>query len=231
MRNIAIVGGNTGIGLKLVRELSGIGTFLYLYSRNSNNIIHLENTQYRFFDASDSGSELIDLPEKLEGLVYLPGTINLKPFHRLTREDFLQDFEVNLLGAVRSVQAALPALKRGDSPSVVMVSTVAVQSGLPFHASISASKAAVEGLVRSLSAELAPTIRVNAIAPSLSETPLAGRLLNTESKKENSAERHPLKRIGTPEDQANAIEFLLSDRSSWMTGQVIHVDGGMSVIR
>ncbi len=231
MRNIAIVGGNTGIGLRLARNLEGKETFLYFYSRENENIASIENSQYQFFDASDPGSELKELPENLEGLVYLPGTINLKPFNRLKREDFLQDFEVNVLGAVRAIQSALPALKKGDCPSVVMVSTVAAQSGLPFHASIAASKAAIEGLVRSLAAELAPAIRVNAVAPSLTETPLAERLLNTESKQQNSAERHPLKRTGTPDDQAFAMEFLLSERSSWMTGQIIHVDGGMSAIR
>ena len=230
-RNIFIVGGNSGIGFELVRHLDETGNSLFLASRNSNNLSGLKSIHYQEFDASLPGASLSFIPENLDGLVYLPGTINLKPFNRITLEEFQQDLQVNFLGAVRVIQQLFPSLKKGISPSIVLVSTVAVQSGLPFHASISAAKGAIEGLVRALSAEFAPTIRVNAIAPSLTATPLAERLINSEAKLQASADRHPLKRIGTAKDQVNAIMFLLSEESSWITGQILHVDGGLSVIR
>ncbi|NBR83602.1 MAG: SDR family oxidoreductase, partial [Flavobacteriia bacterium] len=130
-----------------------------------------------------------------------------------------------------TIQKALPALKKGSNPSVVLFSTVAVQTGMPFHSGIASAKGAVEGLVRSLAAEYAPHIRFNAIAPSLVDTPLAEGLLNNEKKRENSALRHPLKRIGSAAELAEAAAYLMSDRSSWITGQIICVDGGMSSLR
>lgn len=164
-------------------------------------------------------------------MVYFPGSISLKPFHRLTTEDFLHDFRVNCLGAVAAIQAALPALKAAPHASVVMFSTIAASQGLSFHASIAAAKGAVEGLTLSLAAELAPKIRVNAIAPSLTDTPLAGALLNTDAKKEASAKRHPLQQVGNPEDVAQLVAFLLSDASKFFTGQILHPDGGLSSVR
>jgi NAD(P)-dependent dehydrogenase (short-subunit alcohol dehydrogenase family) len=138
--------------------------------------------------------------------------------------------QLQTIGAIRIIQQVLPNLKAGKG-SVVMFSTVAVQQGFNFHSQVAVSKGAIEGLTRSLAAELAPTIRVNCVAPSLTDTPLAGRLLNSEQKKDANAERHPLKRIGTSEDIANAVAYLLSDESSWVTGQVIKVDGGISTIK
>jgi 3-oxoacyl-[acyl-carrier protein] reductase len=173
----------------------------------------------------------LELPAQLDGLVYLPGSITLKPFHRLTAEDFRADFQVNCLGAVAVLQAALPALKAAPHASVVLFSTIAVAQGLSFHASIAAAKGAVEGLTRSLAAELAPKIRVNAIAPSLTDTPLAGNLLNTPAKKEAAAKRHPLQQVGEPEDVAQLVAFLLSDASKFFTGQVLRPDGGLSSVR
>ena len=171
------------------------------------------------------------VPDKLDGVAYCPGTINLKPFHTLKPEDFLNDFSINVVGAVRSLQALLPKLKRAESPGIVLFSTVAVSRGMHFHSSIASSKGAVEGLTRSLAAEWAPKIRVNAIAPSLTDTPLASKLLASESRKTASAERHPLKRIGHPDDIAQMAAFLMSPSSSWITGQIIGVDGGLSGIQ
>lgn len=171
------------------------------------------------------------LPEKLDGYVYCPGTIHLKPFARADLTDFEKDFKIQVLGVVRSLQASLPSLKKSGKASIVLFSTVAVQTGFPFHSIVSASKGAIEGLARALAAELAPGIRVNVIAPSLTDTPLAAKLLNSEEKRIASAERHPLRRTGLAEDQANAAVFLLSDESSWITGQVMHVDGGLSSLK
>jgi NAD(P)-dependent dehydrogenase (short-subunit alcohol dehydrogenase family) len=168
----------------------------------------------------------------LHGVVYCPGTIRLKPFHRLTIDDFLENLQINYLGAVKIIQACLTRLKKSSAgASILLLSTVAVKTGMPFHASIAGAKAAIEGLTRSLAAELAPRIRVNAIAPSLTDTPLATRLLSSEKKRQAAADRHPLKRIGTPQEIARSAVFLLSDAGAWMTGQIIHVDGGMSDLK
>lgn len=183
------------------------------------------------FDVTSDTVNLSDLPQSIHGLVYLPGTINLKPFHRLTDDEMLEDFRINALYAARTIRNLLPLLKNSGDASVVLFSTVAVAQGMPFHSSVAMAKGAVEGLVRSLAAELAPRIRVNALAPSLTDTPLAAKILSSEDKKKASGERHPLKRIGSAGDLANAAMYLLSDDSSWVTGQVIHVDGGLSALR
>jgi NAD(P)-dependent dehydrogenase (short-subunit alcohol dehydrogenase family) len=167
----------------------------------------------------------------IDGLVYAPGTINLKPFRSLKKPQFQADLEVNLLGAIDLIQWALKGLQSATHPAVLFFSTVAVQQGMPFHASIAAAKGAVEGLTRSLAAEWAPKIRVNAIAPSLTDTPLADRLLNSDAKREAAAKRHPLQRVGTPQDLATAALYLLSEDASWITGQIIPVDGGMSSLK
>lgn len=161
----------------------------------------------------------------------MPGSINLLPFHRFKAEDFIQDYQLQAVGAVKVIQAVLPKLKKSEQASIILFSTVAVQSGYTFHSQVAASKGAIEGLTKSLAAEFAPQIRVNAIAPSLTQTPLAAKLLNTEQKMEANANRHPLKRIGLPDDIAQMAIFLLSEKSSWVTGQILHVDGGMSSIK
>ena len=167
----------------------------------------------------------------IDGLVYFPGTINLKPFHRLTAKEFITDYEINALGAVSLVQSYFNQLKQSSSASIVFISSVAVQSGMPFHSSIAMAKGALEGLTKALAAELAPSIRVNAVAPSLTQTPLADRFISTPEKMEASQKRNPLKKVGTPEELAEAIVFLLSEKSSWITGQILAVDGGMGTLK
>ncbi len=227
-RSILLIGGNSGIGLATARKLRAQGDTVVAASRRSGPLEDL-GISVQPFDALNPGS--LVLPPILDGFIYFPGSITLKPFHRLTAEDFLHDFQINCLGAVAALQIALPALKAASAASVVLFSTVAVAQGLPFHASIAAAKGAVEGVMLSLAAELAPKIRVNAIAPSLTDTPLAGALLNSEAKKEASAKRHPLQQIGDPSDIAELAAFLLSDASRFMTGQVLRPDGGLSSVR
>jgi NAD(P)-dependent dehydrogenase (short-subunit alcohol dehydrogenase family) len=163
--------------------------------------------------------------------VYCPGSINLRPFSRIPASDFLQDYTLNVLGAVKCIQTVLPNLKKSNQGSIVLFSTVAVQTGMPFHSIVSSSKGAIEGLTKALAAELAPVIRVNCIAPSLTDTPLANSLLSTEEKILTSANRHPMKKIGTAQELAAMAKFLLLEDSTWITGQIFHVDGGMSTIR
>lgn len=227
-RTILLIGGNSGIGWSTSRQLIAQGDTVIAATRSSDRLVEL-GVQVQHFDALQPTP--LDLPTIIDGLVYFPGSINLKPFHRLSAEDFLTDFRVNCLGAVTAIQAALPALKASPLASIILFSTVAVAQGLPFHTSISAAKGAVEGLALALAAELAPKIRVNVIAPSLTDTPLAGTLLNSEAKREAAAKRHPLQQIGDPEDTAALVAFLLSDASKFLSGQVFRPDGGLSSLR
>ncbi|MCB0653736.1 MAG: SDR family oxidoreductase [Saprospiraceae bacterium] len=230
MKNYLIVGASSGIGKQLSRQLaeaghSVYGTYFSHPVQNATDGIH-----YSPFNVLEDEPDLGFLPDELDGLVYCPGTINLKPFKRIKPESFTEDFNLQVTGAVKVIQACLPRFIN-EGASIVLFSTVAVQQGFNFHSQVSASKGAIEGLTRALGAELAPKIRVNCIAPSLTDTPLAARLLGTDEKREANAQRHPLKKIGTATDLANAAEFLLSEKSGWMTGQVIHVDGGMSTLK
>lgn len=231
-KNMLVIGGTSGIGLELVNLLAEQSNNVFVGSRTSDAFSALPMVRHLPLDVRDESLNRNDLPPELHGLAYCPGTIRLRPFQRLESEAFLEDYRVNLLGAVNVIQKCLPGLRKSKSgASVVLFSTVAVQTGMPFHASIASAKGAVEGLTRSLAAEFAPRIRVNAIAPSLTETPLAEDLLSNEEKRHAASERHPLKRIGLPRDIASLAAHLLSDEGSWITGQIISVDGGMSALR
>jgi NAD(P)-dependent dehydrogenase (short-subunit alcohol dehydrogenase family) len=227
-KTYVIVGASSGIGYAVASALLAGGNTVITLSRNTPALTG--NTHYTF-DLSTDDLATIPLPEQIHGLMYAPGSINLKPFRGLKRSDFEHEFAINALGAVDVLQWAQKTLTATPGASVVLFSTVAVTQGMPFHASVAAAKGAVEGLTRSLAAEWAPKVRVNAIAPSLTNTPLAERLLNNEAKQEAAAKRHPLQRVGTPEDIANAALFLLSEQSSWITGQILGVDGGMSALK
>lgn len=230
MKNYLIIGASSGIGKAIAENLQTEDVELYLASRSKGEID--TNQSHIHFQEIDVTKDFqLELPDVLDGFVYCPGTINLKPFHRLSEEDFIHDFKVNHLGAVKALQQALKSLKKAETASVVLFSTVAVQTGLSFHASIASAKGAIEGLTKSLASELAPKIRVNAIAPSLTDTPLAEKLLSSEEKKEANANRHPLRKIGAAEDIANAAIYLLGQQSSWVTGQVLKVDGGLGSIK
>ena len=226
-KTYVFAGASSKSAIETAKILQGLG----------NNVIGIstkkENVVYNSFFTLDK-YETATFPvinESIDGLVYFPGTINLKPFNRLTINDFLTDYQINSLGAVAFIQAYLPNLKTGTNPSIVLISSVAASLGMPYHSSIAMAKGALEGLTKALAAEFAPDIRVNCIAPSLTNTPLAEKFINTPEKLDLSQKRNPLKKLGTPNDLANAIEFLLSSKSEWITGQILAVDGGMNNIK
>lgn len=231
MANYLIIGASSGIGKKVAEQLSEAGH--HVVGTYNKNQITSNNTNLRFYPLNvlDEDIKIDFLPDTLDGIIYCPGSINLRPFERMKPNDFLEDYNLQVVGAIKTIQATVPKLKMSDNASIILFSTVAVQLGLPFHSQVSASKGAIEGLTKALAAEYAPKIRVNCIAPSLTDTPLAASLLNNDQKREANAQRHPLKRIGTVDDIAQLISFLLSENASWITGQIHHIDGGMSTIK
>ena len=231
MANYLIIGGSSGIGSALVAQLIEEGHQVFATYNTHPFTSSFPNLSYYSLNVLDETLNLSFLPEKLDGIAFCPGAIQLKPFARIQPADFIADYHLQVVGAIKVIQGALPALKNAEQASIVLFSTVAVQLGLNFHSLVSASKGAIEGLTKSLAAELAPKIRVNAIAPSLTNTPLASSLLNSDQKIEANAERHPLKRVGKPEDISAMAAFLLSPKTSWMTGQILSVDGGMGTIK
>ena len=222
MKTIVVIGGSKGIGNAIVSTLVDSHHIINI-SRTAPVTQHANLTHYNCDILTDELPEL----ESVDGLVYCPGSINLKPVSRLSLDEFRADFEINVLGAVKAIQKYLPQLKKGVNPSIVLFSTVAAKLGMPFHASVATSKSGVEGLVKSLGAELAPTIRVNAIAPTVTDTELASKLLRNNKMIENMTERHPLKKFLNPEEVAGMAEFLLSEKAASFSGQIFEMDCGI----
>jgi NAD(P)-dependent dehydrogenase (short-subunit alcohol dehydrogenase family) len=223
-KNILLIGGSTGIGFETAKRLQHDYNVI-VASRSQGDLADLNVTHHEFNVLEDDISNL-DLPDQLDGLLYLPGTINLKPFKMMRSNVFEEDMKINFFKLVETTQALLDKLKASEQASIVYISTVAVQTGMPFHTSVAAAKGAIEGFARSLAAEYAPNFRVNVIAPSLTNTPLAKKLLGNDKKKEKMDARHPLKRVAEAADIAEMTTYLLTEKSSWMTGQVIGLDGG-----
>jgi NAD(P)-dependent dehydrogenase (short-subunit alcohol dehydrogenase family) len=231
MANYLIIGASSGIGKALALQLADNGHQIFgTFYKNEIQTAHPGIT-YSYLNVLDENISFDFLPETLAGVIYCPGSINLRPFERVKPIDFTNDYNLQVVGAIKTLQGVISKLKNSENATIVLFSTVAVCAGLPFHSQVSASKGAIEGLTKALAAEYAPKIRVNCIAPSLTDTPLAAFLLNSEQKKEANALRHPLKRIGTTDDIVNMVEFLISPKASWITGQIMHVDGGISTLK
>jgi len=233
-RNYLIVGASSGIGRAIAEQLGQNDVNLWCASRRKIEAYDKWGVDYVELDVTSESVSALDraLPEVLNGLIYCPGSINLKPFQSLKIDDYRADWELNFMGAVKVLQACQKRLQKAKDASVVLFSTIATKTGMSYHASIAAAKAAVEGLAISLAAEWARhNIRVNVIALSLTDTPLAARLLSDEKRQKASAERHPLKRIGHPQGAAAAALYLLDNKADWVTGQIICVDGGLSKLK
>tara|TARA_R110002096_G_scaffold12004_1_gene43613 strand:- start:1252 stop:1935 length:684 start_codon:yes stop_codon:yes gene_type:complete len=222
MKKIIIIGGSKGIGKAIIEQLVDYCAIINI-SRTSPSTTHQNLTHHGCDILQDELPEI----EAADALIYCPGSINLKPISRLSLDDFKNDFEINVIGAVKAIQKYLPLIKNGDKPSILLFSTVAAKLGMPFHASVAAAKSGVEGLVKSLGAELAPTVRVNAIAPTVTDTDLASKLLRNEKMIENITERHPLKKFLAPKEVAEMAEFLISDKAASLSGQIFEMDCGI----
>lgn len=222
MKTIVIIGGSKGIG-KAILEQQLVDHKVICLSRTQPEIQH----QNLSFHTLDILTDELPIFEEVDTLIYCPGSIVLKPINRLSLENFRDDFEINVIGAIKAIQHYLPQLKKGKTPSILLFSSVAAKLGMPFHTSIAASKAAVEGVVKSIGSELAPTVRINAIAPSLTQTDLSSSLLRNEEAVQRMIERHPLKKILQPEEVADLAGFLISDKALSISGQTFELDGGI----
>ena len=223
-----IIGASSGIGKALASSLRDSGAEVHTASRTTPEDMETPEHHQQCDVTSDDVE--IEVPDALDGLVYCPGSITLAQFNKISDETFIKDFQINVMGAVRCIRHALPALQKGKG-SVLLFSTVAVSRGMSFHASIASAKGALEGLTRALAAEFAPrSVRVNAVAPSIVDTPLASGILSNDKRREASEKRHPLSRVGSTDDIVAAAKYLLAPSASWVTGQILHVDGGLSVI-
>lgn len=223
MSRLIVIGGSKGIGNAIVSSLLSFYDEIINISRTQPELSHPNLKHYTCDILTDELPEI----DKADGLVYCPGSINLKPINRLGIDDFKNDFDINVIGAVKAIQKYLPALKNGHKPSIVLFSTVAAKLGMPYHASVAASKGAIEGLTKSLGAELAPNIRVNAIAPTVTDTDLASKLLRNDRMVENMIDRHPLKKFLEPNEVADMAGFLLSEKAASFSGQVFVMDCGI----
>ena len=228
-KNILIIGASSDIGLEICKLATADGHNIYATSRDDANANNFDN--FIQLDPNKSLDVLDDLPEDIDGLVYCPGTINLRSLQRLTLEDIKNEMEVNFYGAFNIIKKVLPNLKKNDGASVVLFSTVAVKTGMPMHSSIAAAKGALEGLAKSLAAELAPRVAINCVAPSIVDTKLATNILSTDERKQASADRHPLKTIGSINSIANSAYFLLQAKENWISGQIFRPDGGLSALK
>lgn len=228
-KNILIIGASSDIGLEICKLANADGHNIYATSRDDANANNFDN--FIQLDPNKSLDVLDDLPENIDGLVYCPGTINLRSLQRLTLEDIKNEMEVNFYGAFNIIKKVLPNLKKNDGASVVLFSTVAVKTGMPMHSSIAAAKGALEGLAKSLAAELAPRVAINCVAPSIVDTKLAANILSTDERKQASADRHPLKTIGSINSIANSAYFLLQAKENWISGQIFRPDGGLSALK
>ena len=228
-KNILIIGASSDIGLEISKLATADGHNIYATSRDDANANNFDN--FIQLDPNKSLDVMDDLPEDIDGLVYCPGTINLRSLQRLTLEDIKNEMEVNFYGAFNIIKKVLPNLKKNDGASVVLFSTVAVKTGMPMHSSIAAAKGALEGLAKSLAAELAPRVAINCIAPSIVDTKLAANILSTDERKQASADRHPLKTIGSINSIANSAYFLLQAKENWISGQIFRPDGGLSALK
>ncbi len=222
MGKVLIIGGTRGIGKAIVSEVIENHEVVCL-SRNANHYTHNNYKHIKFDVLNDELPEI----ESLDTLIYCPGTINLKPISSLTLDDFRCDFELNVIGAVKAIKKYLNLLKKSENPSILMFSTVATKLGMPYHSSVSVSKSGIDGLVKTLGAELAPKIRINAIAPTITNTDLASKILRNEKVIENMIERHPLKKILSPEEIAKMASYLISKNSSSISGQIFNMDAGI----
>ncbi len=222
MGKVLIIGGTKGIGKAIVSEVIEQHEVVCL-SRNISDFTHNNYKHIKFDVLNDEFPEI----ESLDTLIYCPGTINLKPISSLTLDDFRYDFELNVIGAVKAIKKYLNLLKKSENPSILMFSTVATKLGMPYHTSVSVSKSGIDGLVKTLGAELAPKIRINAIAPTITNTDLASKILRNEKVIENMIERHPLKKILSPDEIAKMASYLISKNSSSISGQIFNMDAGI----